>query len=442
MKVMDVGFLATEMASHLRAGAPYERAWQQSLRAAWEEGATGGAHGRREGGRGQGGRGQGERGGGRRWPGRGGQGRREPGREEQCREEPRCDEAGCVGDGCRCSRTEQPWWRRLSHPQGARPKEEELGISRDVARGWELPEAVAAYARPMPRPRGREALGALGGGWHEWLRYIHAWVQWWWARSPAAQRQRRAVESLGVACAFSGVLGAPLADILARIGRSIDSDEADEEARDVASAGPAASAHILNAMPLLGVAAAGILGAEPLVFFTSGVLGALVGVVGVVLMLAGNVVSARMVAHARGRPPEGLDPALACDLVAAGLEAGAAIPRVLQTLGEAGGVAEFDGVARALVRGEAWHRAWRQVPDDFAPLGQVLQAAWEDGVSPVPGCERAALRLRQRRATQARRQAARLNVRLVVPLGVFMLPSFIALGVVPLVVALVQGFSS
>lgn len=387
MRTLDIGFLAVEMAAHLRAGASYERAWQQSVRAAWEESAGKG-----------------------------------PGGQQR----------GIGGGGLR-------WWKLLRGWEGCQ-EDDDVAV-REGESGWAVPGVVAQYALPRSRPERGRLLHAIRAGGGEWERYLREWRMWWWARSPAGQRQRRAVEALAVACTFSGVVGAPLAEVLSRIGHSIDTEEADEEARDVASAGPAASAHILNVMPLVGLGAAGALGAEPLHFFTSSVLGALVAVVGVVLMIAGNVVSARMVAHARGRPPEGLDPALACDLVAAALESGAAIPRALDALGEASEMVEFRDLARALLHGQPWQDAWRHVPEGFVPLSQALQTAWEDGVSPVPGCERAAARLRQRRATQAQQQAARLNVRLVVPLGVFMLPSFIALGVVPLVVVLVEGLS-
>lgn len=374
MQHCDMGFVATEMASHLRAGAPVLRAWQQSLRTALggdenDEAVSGGEVG---GSRGEGGQ--------------------------------RCTEH------CGESTTEDT-----------------------------LSETIAAWATEQPAPHVGDLWRALRGGWPEVSEYVRLWRQWWWARSPGGRRQRHAIETVQIACRFSEILGAPLADILARIGRSIDSDEADEEAREIASAGPAASAHILNAMPLLGVGVAWALGAQPIVFFTSSLIGALVALVGVVMMIAGNVVSARMVSHARGRPPQGCDPALACDLVAAGLEGGAAIPRVLKALGEAADIDGLDEVACALIGGQQWLQAWEQVSEEYVAVAQALRAAWEEGISPVPTCERTAVRLRQRRAAEARGRAARLNVRLVVPLGAFMLPSFIALGIVPLFVALAHG---
>lgn len=380
MRRCDVGFVATEMASHLRAGAPALRAWHVSLRAALDGDDTG----------------------------------------EGCSD-------GCGGSARGDGR------RQASH--GAEPGD----VPKEAWWEEDLAQTIAAWASPRPRPRLRMLWRAARGGWPELREYGRSWQEWWWERRPGGRRQRQAIDTVQTACRFSEILGAPLAEILTRIGRSIDSDDADEEAREIASAGPAASAHILNAMPLLGVGTAWAMGAEPIAFFTSGILGALVALVGVVMMIAGNVVSARMVAHARGYPPQGCDPALACDLVAAGLEGGAAIPRVLRALGEAAGIDGFDEVGIALIAGRQWTQAWEGVDEEYAPLARVLRASWEEGVSPVPACERAAVRLRQRRAAEARRRAARLNVRLVVPLGAFMLPSFIALGIVPLFVALARG---
>lgn len=367
MQTCDMGFVATEMAAHLRSGALPTQAWYQSLKVALESDS-------------------------------GGEGQSKT----------RADAGTEVGRG---------------EATGAEDS---------------LSEIIHAWARQEPRPRAHDLWGAVAGGLAGVHRYLRRWRQWWWERSPAGRRQRRAVETLTLACTFSDILGAPLADMLSTIGRSIDSDEADEEAREVAAAGPAASAHILNVLPILGCLAAWSLGAQPLAFFTSSLIGALVGIVGVALLVAGNIVSARMVAHARGWSVQGCDPALACDLVAAGLEGGAAIPRVLRALGEAADIAGMEEVARALIDGERWKVAWEGVDEEFGVLSQALQSAWEEGASPVPSCERAAMRVRQRRAAEARRRAARLNVRLVVPLGVFMLPSFIALGIVPLLLALAQ----
>ena len=67
----------------------------------------------------------------------------------------------------------------------------------------------------------------------------------------------------------------------------------------------------------------------------------------------------------------------------------------------------------------------------------VLEASWEHGDAPV-GCIDAAVEQMDRdERSDIERHAARLSVRLLMPMGLCFLPSFILIGVLPVIVSFV-----
>ena len=75
-------------------------------------------------------------------------------------------------------------------------------------------------------------------------------------------------------------------------------------------------------------------------------------------------------------------------------------------------------------------------------MASVLQPAWEEGASPVPLLVRGASRTRAAEIHRALDAAERLGVRLMIPLGVCLLPAFFALGIVPVVVSTIEDLIS
>lgn len=136
----------------------------------------------------------------------------------------------------------------------------------------------------------------------------------------------------------------------------------------------------------------------------------------------------------RREPPAVVDDAVVLDMVAAALASGAS---VLDAVAAVGGALP-DAQARAYVRadralrvGSSWEQAW----PDGGPVADALGPAWRDGVDPEPLLQHAASTIRQRRRARAREAAARLGVRLVLPLGLCLLPAFVLLGLVPVLIA-------
>jgi pilus assembly protein TadC len=135
------------------------------------------------------------------------------------------------------------------------------------------------------------------------------------------------------------------------------------------------------------------------------------------------------------------DPALMLDLLAAMFRAGTSLPAAVRTLARA---AEGDGrmrlekVAAALQLGTEWGSAWALAGDDEG-LARIREALTFGAATGAPSAEilhAQAEQLRRRRKQEAERRAAALGTRLVLPLGLCALPSFVALGIVPVLISL------
>jgi pilus assembly protein TadC len=137
-------------------------------------------------------------------------------------------------------------------------------------------------------------------------------------------------------------------------------------------------------------------------------------------------------------PGPAVDPAVVLDLLDAALTAGVSIPAALDALGHAlpaGQGEPLRRVAGALRLGADWDQAWLGLDDGWAAVSRALAPAWCDGVAPGAGLRQAAEGVRARRGASAREAAARLGVQLVLPLGLCLLPSFVLLGLVPVLLS-------
>ncbi|MFP3714608.1 type II secretion system F family protein [Puerhibacterium sp. TATVAM-FAB25] len=140
-----------------------------------------------------------------------------------------------------------------------------------------------------------------------------------------------------------------------------------------------------------------------------------------------------------GRHGPRVDVPVVLELLGAALRAGAGVPRALQAVG--GAVGRDDGralrqVADALRLGAAWDAAWRDAPERLGTVHRALRPAWVDGAAPGESLRAAGEELRRERRNAARTAAARLGVRLVLPLGACYLPAFVLVGLAPVLLAL------
>jgi pilus assembly protein TadC len=127
------------------------------------------------------------------------------------------------------------------------------------------------------------------------------------------------------------------------------------------------------------------------------------------------------------------------ELLAAAVRAGAGVPRALSATGSAVGGEDGSALVRAaeaLRLGAEWDAAWRDAPARLDVVKRSLRGAWVDGAAPTEALRAAGAEHAHERRAAARSAAARLAVRLVLPLGACFLPAFVLVGLVPVLLAL------
>ncbi|WP_454050758.1 type II secretion system F family protein [Cellulomonas sp. Marseille-Q8402] len=126
------------------------------------------------------------------------------------------------------------------------------------------------------------------------------------------------------------------------------------------------------------------------------------------------------------------------ELIAVAVESGASVPGALDAVGTVLGGRTGSQLTRAgaaLLLGAPWETAWAHAPALGGTL-DGLAAAWRTGAAPGPPLRTVVAELRRRRDRAGREAAARLGVRLVLPLGLCFLPAFVLVGLVPVLVSL------
>jgi len=131
-------------------------------------------------------------------------------------------------------------------------------------------------------------------------------------------------------------------------------------------------------------------------------------------------------------------------LLAAALETGCGVPEALRLVCDACPGPASDvlvAVPSRLELGLPPDVAWRPVLDDaqLAPLGRSLVRASRSGASVSHEVVRLADELAAQSRATVEERARGVGVKAAVPLGLCLLPSFVLIGVVPLVVSLLQS---
>ncbi|POH61062.1 type II secretion system F family protein [Arthrobacter glacialis] len=155
--------------------------------------------------------------------------------------------------------------------------------------------------------------------------------------------------------------------------------------------------------------------------------------------------------HRRQQPGGSDEPAagiedvpLLLELLGTALDTGLTVPGALRLV--AGVSAEH--IRESLLRvvagleiGASWHNAWEgnMGRPDVAQIHTALSFAALTGAAAAPLLHAQAQQYRRTASRQAEKRAAALGVKLVVPLGLCSLPAFIALGVVPVVMAMIPA---
>jgi len=144
---------------------------------------------------------------------------------------------------------------------------------------------------------------------------------------------------------------------------------------------------------------------------------------------------------ARARAPTSEEIAASMVLLAVALQSGSGVVEAMESVAQvapAVPAAELAVVAAGLRWGLAEDQAWAEVDPRWSRTAMALRMAREAGVPPSSLLLTNADDLRSARLAAIDVAAARLGVRLVIPLGLAFLPAFVLTTVVPVVLALAR----
>lgn len=216
--------------------------------------------------------------------------------------------------------------------------------------------------------------------------------------------------------------GAPLAPALDRIAGALQSLEQLHERRESLLAGPRMTVRLVASLPPLALLLGALLGFNP--------IPVLVGPVGIALLVIGSGLLAAGIAWARA-----LNHAVENRDRVAGLEL------ELAWIAMSSGAAPSEAMLRVTDCVSDFGVTWVRFDDlcEGRALRSTLNAAQRVGVPSGPLLLEAASDVRARALAELESDAERLGVRVLVPLGVCVLPAFIALGVLPVLFSMLGG---
>ncbi|QEW03895.1 type II secretion system F family protein [Microbacterium lushaniae] len=219
-------------------------------------------------------------------------------------------------------------------------------------------------------------------------------------------------KEIAAAWRVATTVGAPLSESLRDVAAALRDGQRTADDVRVALAEPASTARLLGWLPLVAVLLGLALGFDTALVLATTPFGIACLVAGVALMVLAHRWNAALVRRAAAAP--GI-PGMAAELTAIALAGGSSTDR-----------------ARELVR-EATSGA--ADPD----VDEVLALSRAAGVPAVELLRSSAWLARHRARTDGRLRAARLSSQLLLPLGVCTLPSFLLLGVAPMMLSILSS---
>lgn len=219
--------------------------------------------------------------------------------------------------------------------------------------------------------------------------------------------------ALAAAWTVAAAAGSPLAPALRDLAASLRALAQAERDIRVALAGPAATARLVLTLPGIAILFGFALGFDPVTVLLGNPLGVACLAAGSALMLLARAWTRRLVAAARARS---LTPGLGLELTAIALSGGAPAGRAADLAGTAAGTYGLDLDADA--------------------VGGILDLSSRAGAPARELLRAEAAEARRLARSEAQQRAAVLGVRLMLPLGLCVLPAFLLLGVAPLVIGI------
>jgi tight adherence protein B len=279
------------------------------------------------------------------------------------------------------------------------------------------------------------------------------------AQPPRALAEETAWRGLATAWAVATEAGAPLAPTLREFAGSLRSLAQAQREIHLALATPAATAKLVMALPVVGVLFGMLLGFNTFATLTTTPVGLICLVVGGGLMLAAAAWNRALVRTAQ---PHDLTPGLEFDLMAIAVSGGAALDRSRLSVDTA--IATYGigppaapgattrtppssrpnparAASRTAHRSSAAARAPALLEEahDLAGVDAVLDLSRRAGVPAAELLRSEAEEARRTARAEVQERASTLAVKLMLPLGLCVLPAFMVLGVFPLLVTVITS---
>jgi tight adherence protein B len=230
-------------------------------------------------------------------------------------------------------------------------------------------------------------------------------------------RLRSAWSSMAAAWFVATEAGAPLANCLRDLAAAFRSIGQTERDLQIALAGPAATARMVMALPVVGVLFGLALGFNTIMVLLTTAPGLVCLGAGAALMLLGGVWNRRMIRRAT---PTDVAPGLVTDLMAIAMSGGGSLVRAQALVGEACSRFGIAGTGADAV-------------------DEVIDLSRRAGVPAVELLRSEAEQARREARSAGERGAASLAVRLMLPLGICVLPAFMLVGVAPLLLSIISS---
>lgn len=211
--------------------------------------------------------------------------------------------------------------------------------------------------------------------------------------------------------------GGQLAVALDRLAQVFENQVRQFDELKVAFASPRATSNLILLLPILAVVFAELFGLSVLQASLGSILGIFALGIGLVLLIAARIFSLRMLERAK---PKESDPGAFLDAVVIGLSAGLSA-KAASDLARTKILEQFDS---------------KVSPDQLQLFWEAQKVSESSGIALTGILTARADALRQKLWTNARAELARLQITLMIPLGLAALPAFVLLAIIPLGIGL------
>jgi tight adherence protein B len=242
--------------------------------------------------------------------------------------------------------------------------------------------------------------------------------------------ERSAWRGLAAAWSIAIDVGAPMAPVLTAFADSLRELAAVQRDIEVSLAAPVATAKLVLTLPAIGIGLGFALGFNTVAVLFGSAVGVVCAIAGGALMVAAARWNRRLVARAQ---PNSATPGIECELLAIAVSGGGSLDRARELLDETLHRFALDDRSLEATSAGDDHGATRTVIDS------VIELSERAGVPARQLLRSEAAAARRAASALAQERAAKLTVRLMLPLGMCVLPAFVLLGVVPMLMAVVSS---